>query len=75
MNLERLNKPVEIYIDKFEMLNNAEHYENMKWEAIHHFKNHFDLNAPDFYEMFKNAMMKSSIIINNGTVQPINGVT
>lgn len=30
MNLERLNKLVEIYIDKFEMLNNAEHYENMK---------------------------------------------
>ena len=74
MNLERLNKLVEIYIDKFEMLNNAEHYENMKWEAIHHYKNHFDLNAPDFYEMFKNAMMKSSIIINNGTVQPINGI-
>lgn len=74
MNLERLNKIIDIYIDKFEMLTNDECDENMKWRAMYHFKNNFDINALDFYEMFKYAMSESSIIINNGTVQPVNGI-
>ena len=74
MNLERLNKIIDIYIDKFEMLTNDECDENMKWRAMYHFKNNFDINAPDFHEMFKYAMSESSIIINNGTVQPVNGI-
>ena len=74
MNLQRLRKLIDIYIDKFEILTNNNCDENMKWRAMHHFKENFDLNAPDFYEMFKYAMSESSIIINNGTVQPINGI-
>ena len=74
MNTERLNKLIEIYIDKFEMINNEVHDENMKWKAVYHFKKNFDINAENFYEMFKYAMSESSIIINNGTVQPINGI-
>ena len=74
MNLERLNKIIDIYIDKFEMLTNDECDENMKWRAMYHFKNNFDINAPDFHEMFKYAMSESNIIINNGTVQPVNGI-
>ena len=74
MNTERLNKLIEIYIDKFEMINNEIHDENMKWKAVYHFKKNFDINAENFYEMFKYAMSESSIIINNGTVQPINGI-
>jgi 5-methylcytosine-specific restriction protein B len=74
MNTERLNKLIEIYIDNFEMINNEVHDENMKWKAVYHFKKNFDINAENFYEMFKYAMSESSIIINNGTVQPINGI-
>ena len=74
MNKERLTNLIETYIDKFEMINNDVHDENMKWKAIYHFKKNFDINALDFYEMFKYAMSESSIIINNGTVQPINGI-
>ncbi len=74
MNSERLNKLIGIYIDKFDMINNEEHDENMKWKAVYHFKNNFDIDAPNFYEMFKYAMSESSIIINNGTVQPVNGI-
>ena len=33
MNLERLSGIVDIYIDQFDVLNNQEHYENMKWAA------------------------------------------
>ena len=74
MNSDRLNSIINSYIDNFEMLTNDEHDENMKWRAIQHFKDNFDLNAPDFYEMFKYAMSKSDIIINNGSVQPVNGI-
>ena len=74
MNLERFNKIIDIYIDKFEMLTNDDCDENMKWRAVYHFKENFDIDAPDFHEMFKYAMSESSIIINNGTVQPVNGI-
>ena len=47
MNLERLNKIIDIYIDKFEMLTNDDCDENMKWRAMYHFKENFDLDAPD----------------------------
>ncbi|WP_299781721.1 AAA family ATPase [uncultured Formosa sp.] len=29
-----------------------------KWEAITHFQKHWDIDAPDFYEMFKQALAK-----------------
>ena len=74
MNAERLRKLVSIYVDKFDMLTGDDCDENMKWRAVHHFKNNFDLNAPDLYENFKYAMSESRIIINNGTVQPVNGI-
>lgn len=74
MNTERLDKLIGFYIDKFEFINNEIHDENMKWKAIYHYKKNFDINAVDFYEMFKCAMSESSIIINNGTVQPVNGI-
>ena len=74
MNIERLNGIIDTYIDQFDVINNDDHFENMKWAAVHHYKNNFDINATDFYEMFKYAMSESSIIINNGTVQPVNGV-
>ncbi len=73
MNIERLNGIIDIYIDQFDVLS-KEHSENMKWAAVHHYKNSFNISATDFYEMFKYAMSKSSIIINNGTVQPVNGI-
>ena len=74
MNKDRLNDLIGSYIDNFDIINDKDHFENMKWEAIYHYKNNFDINAPDFYEMFKYAMSKSDIIINNGTVQPVNGI-
>ena len=74
MNSDRLNGLISSYIDNFDIINDEAHFENMKWEAIYHYKNNFNINAPDFYEMFKYAMSKSDIIINNGTVQPVNGI-
>ena len=74
MNIERLNNLIYAYISNFDLINDKDHFENMKWKAMHHFKKNFNIDAPNFYEMFKNAMMESNIIINNGTVQPVNGI-
>ncbi len=74
MNEFRLNSIVNLYINKFDFLTQTQCDENMKWRAIHHFQTHFDLEAHNFHDMFKEAMSESRIIINNGIVQPINGI-
>ena len=58
MNIERLDKIINAYIGNFEMINDGEHFENMKWSAIYHYKENFDINASDFYEMFKFAIQQ-----------------
>ncbi|EIW91689.1 hypothetical protein HMPREF1321_1624 [Capnocytophaga sp. oral taxon 412 str. F0487] len=34
-----------------------------KWQAIKHFEQHWDINAPDFYEMFKEAFWKKDNLV------------
>ncbi|GJH40846.1 hypothetical protein RCZ04_13960 [Capnocytophaga sp. HP1101] len=34
-----------------------------KWQAIKHFEQHWDINAPDFYEMFKEAFRKRDNLV------------
>ena len=34
-----------------------------KWRAIEHFEQHWDINAPDFYEMFKEAFRKKDNLV------------
>lgn len=34
-----------------------------KWQAIEHFEQHWDINAPDFYEMFKEAFRKKDNLV------------
>lgn len=34
-----------------------------KWQTIEHFEQHWDINAPDFYEMFKEAFRKKDNLV------------
>lgn len=34
-----------------------------KWQAIKHFEQHWDINTPDFYEMFKEAFRKKDNLV------------
>ena len=34
-----------------------------KWQAIEHFEQHWDINAPDFYEMFKEPFRKKDNLV------------
>ena len=51
---EKINKLIEFYITlrREDPKNENEVY---KWYAIDHFQQHWDINAADFYEMFKEA--------------------
>lgn len=74
MNIDKLNRVLANYIEKYDLLNNKEHNEIYKWEAVHYFQNNWNINCEDFGEMFKSAMGRSENIIDNSIVQPCNGI-
>ncbi len=74
MNRENLDKLIANYIAKFEWINDETHREYYKWEAVKHFQDHWDIDAPNFASMFKEAVKATSNLINNGSVQPTNGI-
>lgn len=66
---------VKNYIDKYEEMNDQDHYEVFKWIAISHASQNWDLEAENFGDMFKEAMRLSSTLINNKQIWPTNGIT
>lgn len=74
MNNENLQIIFRNYIDKFDLMNDPEHDETYKWEAIQHFQDHWDIDAEDFGAMFKTAVKATYNLINNSIVQPTNGI-
>lgn len=74
MNKENLSKLISNYIAKFDYINNEVNMEYYKWEAVKHFQEHWNIDAPDFAAMFKEALRESSNLINNKFVQPTNGI-
>ena len=74
MNRNNLDKLFHNYIESYNVLTDAEHDEFYKWRAVNHFQRHWDLEADDFGEMFKQAMGQSFNLINNSIVQPTNGI-
>ena len=49
-----------------------EHWKNerYKWEAVAHFQKHWDIDAPDFGEMFKEATAKAGNLLTSRNVFP-----
>ena len=74
MNRENLNKLIMNYIANFDSINNEVNMEYYKWEAVKHFQDHWNIDAPDFAAMFKEAFKESYNLINNKYVQPTNGI-
>ncbi len=73
MNNEHLNELIGQYLKNFSLIND-ENQEYYKWEAVKHFQDHWDINADNFSEMFKESVSKTSNLINNHIVQPANGI-
>lgn len=77
MNKANLNAILTQYVERFDELNaplpgNDEGY---KWRAESCFKEHWDIDAAYFPDMFKDAMKETSNLIDNKTVQPIGGIS
>ena len=58
---DRLQPWISKYEEQFDAIAPQERY---KWEAIHHFQQHWDLEAPDFSSMLERAWEKSHNLLN-----------
>jgi len=74
MNRENLNKLIANYVSNFDYINNKVNMEYYKWEAVKHFQDNWNIDAPDFAAMFKECLRESYNLINNRIVQPANGI-
>lgn len=59
---EKINDLIENYISLRREDPNNEN-EVYKWYAIDHFQQHWDINAADFYEMFKESFKKRGNLV------------
>ena len=74
MDKSVLNNLFQKYIDGFEMINSPENDETYKWAIAHDWKELFDINASDFSAMLYKVLPTTVNLIDNATVQPLNGL-
>ena len=77
MNTQNLHELIRRYHENLNLTMNSEHREQMKWEATKCFHDvWFSDQAAglSFAEKFKLACSGSSIVINNSTISPTNGI-
>lgn len=77
MNYENLHKLIDRYEENIYFLNNADCDEKFKWHAVQRFQDAWfaeDADTLPFSELFHRAIKGSSILVNNSSVQPANGV-
>ena len=76
MNKEYLNELIRYYEENFDFFNNDENKEYFKWAAVKRFRDTWlsDTGALPFHEMLKEALSESSVLIDNGTTHPANGI-
>lgn len=74
MNDANLHQLLNNYLAKFDEIYNEENNEGYKWEAVAHFQKYWDIDSPEFGNMFKEAVSKTSNLVNNRIVQPTGGI-
>ncbi|MBQ9905575.1 MAG: hypothetical protein IJM46_02220 [Oscillospiraceae bacterium] len=74
MNLEKLKKLLDEYKNLLPELFSKENREYVKWSAALQFQKCWDTYATDFSAMFKQAVSKTDMLINNRMVQPTAGI-
>ena len=77
MNWENLHELINRYEENIYILNDSINDEKFKWHAVQRFQEAWfspDAETMPFAELFHNAIKGSSVLVNNGTVQPANGV-
>ena len=74
MNYKNLDILFQNYMFHFEKLNDAEHDEKYKWNAIGHVQRIWDLKADDLSGMIKEAFSRCFELIDNRFVHPTSGM-
>lgn len=74
MNKENLKKVLDNYIEKMDCIYNSENDELYKWRALKVFKDNWDIDAENFYEMLKKATKEMYNLVDNRIVQPLSGL-
>ena len=70
--LKKLRFIIAHYKANFETVNKQERY---KWSAIHWYKQHWDIDAPDFAKMLTAAFSKASNLLSSGMYYPYKMIT
>lgn len=65
--IQKLHFIIAHYKTNFLTVNKQERY---KWEAIHWYKQHWDIDAPDFAKMLATAFSKASNLLNSAMYYP-----
>lgn len=77
MNKQNIHTLIDRYEQNYYIVNNQEHDEKFKWEAVQCFRNAWFQNREKklpFSKLFDLSMKKSSLLINNSMVSPTNGI-
>ena len=77
MNKENLHEIISRYEAQYDVINNKEHEEIFKWKAVECFQREWfspDNQELPFSVLFSKAKRESSVLIDNSTVSPANGI-
>ena len=74
MNTDRLKVLVNIYLERKEDLLSSEEDVRKKWEAVAVCAANWNVNAPDFGDMFAKAMAAASPVLDEHEAHPIEGI-
>ncbi len=77
MNWQNLHTLIDRYEENYYMVNNEEHDEKFKWEAVQRFQNIWfqgEKTGERFSELFDRATKDSGILINNSMMSPTKGI-
>ena len=77
MNKENLHEIISRYEAQYDVINNKEHEEIFKWKAVECFQREWfspDNEGLPFSVLFSKAKRETSVLIDNSTVSPANGI-
>ena len=74
MNTEKLQRLLDAYIEMLPKTYSQDNREYVKWSAVLQFQKSLNIDAADFASMFKLAVSKTDMLINNRMVQPTAGI-
>lgn len=74
MNADRVKVLINIYLDKYDEMAAADERVLGTWTAVNTCRKHWDMDADDFGRMFHAAMRDASLILENETWKPLEGI-